>query len=105
MTGIVFYIPEATAISPIDGECIVNAWWAVHPEKGVAFYADRKRPYGMEPFEQDAPSPQCNSVQGTAEHNHKRLYPDCMTKQIPVVFLTHATKEMHRQRKALVAAR
>jgi len=101
MTGIRFYIPEATAATPVDGECIVNHWWTVHPERGVAFYASRKRPYGMEPGERDAPSPQCNFVQFTAEYIQRKFYPDCVTKQIPVVFLGHAVKEMHVQRRAL----
>jgi len=99
MKGIIFYIPESTATTPVDGDCITNHWWTVHPEKGVAFYASRKRPFGMEPGEQDEPSPQCNKNQFTAEHLQKKLYPDCVTKMIPVVFMGHAVKEQHRQRK------
>jgi len=100
VTGIIFHIPEQLATTPTDGPCIVNAWWTVHPDKGVAFYASRKRPYGMEPGEQDEPSPQCNRDRYTAEHIQKRIHPDCETRQIPVVFLGHAIKEMHAQRKA-----
>lgn len=100
MRGLVFHIPEATAATPIEGTAIVNRWWTVHPDKGLTFYATRKRPYGMEPGEQDEPSPQCNSNEYTARHLQQKLYPDCETRLIPVVFMQHAVKEMHRLRKA-----
>lgn len=105
MRGLVFHIPEELAATPTDGPAICNAWWTVHPEKGVTFYTDRKRPFGLEPGEQDEPAPQCNRDQYTAEHIQKRLYPDCTTKQIPVVFIGHAIKEMHVQRKAAAEQR
>jgi hypothetical protein len=70
----------------------------------VAFYTSRKRPFGLEPGEEDEPSPQCNSDRYTAETLQKRIYPDCITKQIPVVYLRHAIREMHRQRKIATAA-
>lgn len=101
MSGIIFYIPEEQATTPANGHCIVNHYWTVRPEKGVAFYASRKRPYSMEPGEQDEPSPQCNSNQFTAEYLQKKMYPDCVTKMIPAVYLGPAIKEMHEQRKAL----
>lgn len=105
MNGIVFYISEALATTPENGTCIVNHWWTVHPEKGVAFYTTRRRPFGMEPGEQDEPSPQCNASQFTAEHIQKRIYPDCVTKKIPAVYMGHAVREMHVQRKALAEQR
>ena len=43
MVGLAIYVPEELATTPIDGDCIANAWWAVHPDHGVVFYADRKR--------------------------------------------------------------
>jgi hypothetical protein len=101
MSGIIFYVPEELALTPINGECIVNHWWTVHPEKGVAFYASRKRPFGLEPGEHDAPSPQCNAAEHTARYLNQKIHPDCETKQLPCVFLGHALKEMHRQRAAL----
>jgi hypothetical protein len=104
MKGIVFFIPEDIATTPAEGHCYVNRWWTVHPEKGVAFYASRKRPFGLEPGEEDEPSPQCTSDQYTAEALQKRMYPDCITKKIPVVFLRPAILEMHRQRKIATAA-
>lgn len=104
MTGIVFYITLATAETPVNGHCIVNHWWTVHPEKGVTFYTTRKRPYGMEPGEQDEPSPQCNANEFTARHITQRLYPGHDVKLMPVVFLGHAIKEMHAQRKAALTS-
>lgn len=105
MSGFIFYIPEDVATTPAEGHAFVNRWWTVHPEKGVAFYATRRRPYGMEPGEQDEPSPQCNSDQYTAEHLQKKIYPCCITKKIPVVFIGPAIKEMHRLRKELADAK
>lgn len=99
MNGIIFYVPESRAVEPAEGHAFVNRWWTVHPEKGLAFYTTRRRSFELESGEQDEPSPQCNSDRFTAEHIQKRLYPDCITKQIPVVFVGHAVKEMHRVRK------
>lgn len=104
MRGIVFYIPEDVATTPAEGHCYVNRWWTVHPEKGVAFYASRKRPYGLDPGEQDEPSPQCNSDECTSRALTARLHPECTSKLIRTVFLGPAIKEMHKQRAALLAA-
>ena len=104
MSGLVFYIPEKLAATPVDGECIVNAYWTVHPTNGVAFYMSRKRPWGLEPGEADEPSPQCNRDRYTAEALQKKIYPEHEVKQIPVVFLRHAAREMHQIRKAATAA-
>lgn len=101
MIGITFYVPEDIATTPAEGHCYVNRWWTVDPERGVAFYASRKRPYGLEPGEEDEPAPQCNSDEYTANELTKRLHPDCIVKRIPVVFLRPAIVEMHKQRKAL----
>ena len=99
MAGIVFFIPEDVATTPADGHCFTNSWWTVHPEKGVAFYCSRRRSFDLEPGEQDEPSPQCNRSQHVAEHIQKKIYPDCITKFIPAVFIGPAITEMHRQRK------
>jgi hypothetical protein len=104
MRGLIFYVPEAMAAEPANGEAIVNAWWTVHPEKGVAFYMDRRRSPFLEPGEREDPSPQCNQEQATAEHIQRRLYPDCITKQIPVVFTAHALREMRRQRELALSS-
>jgi hypothetical protein len=94
-----FFIPFETAITPAEGHCFVDRWWMVHPEKGVAFYATKRRSYELEPGEEDEPSPQCNSSESTARHLQQKLHPDCETRFIPVVFVRHAITEMHRQRR------
>ena len=64
MTGIVFYVPKDVATAPADGPCLVNRWWVVHPEKGIAFYCSRRRPFDLEPGEEDEPSPQFPGAEG-----------------------------------------
>jgi len=99
LAGIVFFISKEMATTPAEGYCIVNRWWTVHPEKGLAFYCSRRRSYELEPGEEEEPSPQCNGDEFTARHLQQHLYPDCSTELIPVVFTYHAIKEMHCQRK------
>lgn len=93
MTGkrFVLYVPEKQAIEPLDGRCIVNSWWVVHPHRGLAFYE-----YGA-----DAPSPQCNV-------DHRVLASACRpgdmyegheAKFIPAVFVEHAVRERARLRE------
>lgn len=105
LSGIVFYVPEEVAATPADGHCFVNRWWTVHPDKGVAFYCARRRPLGLEPFEQDEPSPQCNSNEYTSRELTRRNHPDCIVKFLPAVFLGPAILEMRKQRAALASAR
>ena len=105
MRGIVFHIPADTAVTPIEGHAFVNRWWTVHPEKGVAFYCTRRRGFDLEPGVADEPSPQCNSDEYSCRRIQQSLYPDCETKFLPVVFVGHAIKEMHRLRKELAQAK
>lgn len=100
MSGIIFYIPEDVATTPAEGHCYVNRWWTVHPEKGVAFYCSKRSYFPLEPGEEDEPSPQCNSDEHTARILTQRNHPECTVKQIPVVYLRAAIKEMHTQRLA-----
>lgn len=99
MTGFMFFIPKELATAPAEGHCFVNRWWAVHPDKGVAFYGSRKRPFDMEPGEQDEPSPQCNSCEQTARALAPKLNPECAVEFLPAVFVGPAIKEMLRLRK------
>lgn len=49
------FIPETEATSPTDGQFFIrctDAYWIVHPEKGLTFFDNRRNGYG---------SPQCNS--------------------------------------------
>ena len=104
-TGVIFYVPIEVATAPAEGHCFVNRWWTVHPEKGVAFFCSRKRPYELDPGEQDEPSPQCNSDEYTSRELTRRNHPGCEVKLIPAVFVSPAIKEMHKQRAALAAAK
>lgn len=94
MRGEFIYIPIEEATSPKNGECLVDRWWSVHPEKGVAFYV---RLFG--PMKTDEPSPQCNPNKRVSEHINNKLNPDCEVKQISVVFLAHAQERMGELRK------
>lgn len=100
MKGFIYYIPEDLATTPAEGHCFVNRWWSVHPEHGVAFYADNRRSFFHEPGDEEEPSPQCNSDEFTARELTRRSKPDCIVKFIPAVYLRHAITEMHKQRKA-----
>lgn len=104
-SGIIFYVPEDVATTPADGHCFVNRWWTVHPERGVAFYCSRRSPFGLDPGEQDEPSPQCNQNEYTSRELTRRNHPDCEVKLIPAVFLGPAIREMHRQRAVLTASK
>jgi hypothetical protein len=49
------FLPEQEAVSPSKAGFFmhwVNAWWLVHPDKGLLFYRLGRRGYG---------SPQCNT--------------------------------------------
>lgn len=93
MRGEFFHVPEDLAATPKNGEALVDRWWAVHPEKGLAFYFVPRGYYRSE-----EPSPQCNPDQHTAEVLTKQLNPDHVVKQIPVVFFAHAIKRMRELR-------
>ena len=94
MRGTMFFIPLDVAIAPAEGHCFVNRWWAVHPDKGVAFYAML---FGY--YRSDEPSPQCHSNEHTARHLMARINPECEVMLLPVVYQWPAQKEMLRLRK------
>lgn len=48
---------------------IKNHWWSVHPERGLIFYSNQRRPC------LENASPQCNSSEGTAKYLQEKLYP------------------------------
>lgn len=90
MRGEFFHIAKDLAATPREGECITNRWWAVHPEKGLAFYFLRGRG-GSE-----SPSPQCNQDERVVRHNSERINPGHIIEFVPLVFLEHAEAEMRR---------
>jgi len=87
MEGNIFFVREDIAITPADGMCITNRWWAFHPEKGLAFYYVADGFYGT-----PEPCPQCNNDESTARKLIADLLPDLQVKFVPVVFLAHARR-------------
>lgn len=98
MKGEYFYVPLATAISPINGEALCDHWWSVHPERGICFYFQAT---GYARSEE--PSPQCNPNEGNARRLNAQFKPDHEVQFLPVVFMGHAQKEMHRIRRERAA--
>lgn len=76
------YVPEEVAARPTTGEVIVNNWWIVHPEKGLAFYQGHTNDY----------SPQCNRDRNVADHIQPRLHPDSEVRQVPQVYIVSVHK-------------
>lgn len=101
LNGVIFHVPLDVAQTPKSGEVICDHWWAVHPEKGVAFYANslwNLRAYrepGDEPY---TPSPQCNASEFTMRELIRRGKPDHVAALLPAVFTAHAMTELKRVR-------
>lgn len=75
------YVSLDAATKPRNGECVVDNWWIVHPEKGLAFYKSGKRL-----------SPQCNRSESTAKMLCDRLLGENhghVVVFVPVVYLGH----------------
>lgn len=100
MSGVTFYIPLDIATTPAEGHCFVNRWWAVHPEKGVAWWARL-----LGPSRSEEPSPQCNSDEYTARELTRRSKPDCEVRFLPAVYILPAVREMNRLSKSAAAER
>jgi len=95
MRGVLLHVPLEVATTPANGECLVDRWWAVHPEKGVAFYFV---PFGY--YRSEEPAPQCNPDEHTARALTKRLNPDHEVHQIPAVYMAHAVRAAREYKKA-----
>ena len=96
LSGRFLHVPLELAQQPVDGECLCNRRWSVHPKKGVSFYYT---PFGY--YKSEEPAPQCNAQEFTAKHLAKRLTPDNEVIQLPVVYLTHALRAMRKDREQL----
>lgn len=83
MTGY-FYVPVADLVKPTDGECLCDHWWAVHPERGVAFYFQGHH-VGRAEY-----SPMANRNKDVADMVIPKVLPGHDLKQIPVAFLESA---------------
>jgi hypothetical protein len=96
--GRFFYVPKAIATTPANGDCRVNYWWVVHPEKGLLYY--------YTPFAIDLncrPAEQANKSRDIVEHIMatafgRSCYAGHVIEQIPQVFQYHAFKEMKKDK-------
>jgi len=98
--GTRFWVSIEEASRPATGDCIADHWWSVHPEKGLAFYAQLTGYAASE-----SPSPQCNQSEATARILSGKLYPDCTVQKVPVVFMRHAERAMAALRAQAIDAR
>jgi hypothetical protein len=74
------YMKEEKLIKPKAGRvlCYLDAYWIVHPDKGVLFWKSTPKAKYL--------APQCNQ-NVVAETIKGRLYPWATVKQIPQVFI------------------
>lgn len=75
----VYYLPFEEAETPRSGEVIVDHWWIVHPEHGVAHLGTGERYC----------TPLCNMHEVIVRRIAKNSYPDHEVRQLPLVFLGH----------------
>lgn len=94
--GQVLYVPISLATTPANGRCLVDRYWTVHPERGLAFWFEPKGYYRSE-----EPAPQCNSSEVVCLTMTVRLYPGHECRFVPVVYLAHANREMWRLREQI----
>ena len=69
---------------PRDGECRVNRWWVVHPDKGAAFYAKPGSDRSVGPVEA---VPQCNVSMLFIDELCESMYPGHYSQRIDVAYL------------------
>lgn len=91
------YVPKETAVIPRDGECLVNHWWIIHPEQGLAFYIPTLRA-------QTDPMPQCNKSEEVTRTLAERVYSNHAVEQIPIVYASHAIAVRHALQRAATGA-
>ncbi len=86
------HIPIEAATRPKGHSCHCEQYWAVHPEKGIAYYVlpgTRHNSLNMD----ERLRPQCNSVHDVTY----RLLPEGhVVKYLDVVFDVHAIHEARR---------
>lgn len=77
-----------SASIPTTGYVLVNKYWCVHPDKGIAFYEKSK--FGM--FNLDKLSPQCNSDRRIAEMVVKNMEGHTV-QRIPAVYMSNLNEK------------
>lgn len=96
--GRFFYVPKAIATTPANGDCRVDYWWVVHPEKGLLYY--------YTPFAIGLNcrlAEQANKSRNVVEYIMatafgRSCYAGHVIEQIPQVFQHHAFKEMKKDK-------
>jgi hypothetical protein len=94
MTGRFFHVPEALAIIPKEGRCLVGRYWIVHPEKGLYYYY-----LPMLSGHNDTPCMQANKSWAVTKYimdnaQTKQWYEGHYIKQIECVYEAHAIEIM-----------
>jgi hypothetical protein len=84
-----YFIPLDKLQNPKNGECIVNAYWLVHKERGAVFQK-RREEWGKIPKNFSSCAPLANSSEDIVKHTWETVYrsdPNYEVTQIPVAYL------------------
>lgn len=92
-----FHVPLDVLTTPRSGECVVDSWWMVHPEKGALFCVDR-----WESSLSRVPIPRTNYDERIVR---RFLLSGYEALQIKVAFLSQAFEPMKNAYDAYQAAK
>ncbi len=91
------HVPLDLLQRPISGECLIDAFWMVHPDKGALYVLDdHQASYS------GAVREACNRDERLV---HRFLQADHVVQQIPVAYLAHGARLGEEFRKQLLADR
>ena len=68
---------------PKSGEVMLNKYWCVHPEKGLAYWDRGGRSFSVERY-----SPQCNSSKAVSDRLVS-MHEGHVVEQIPAVYVSN----------------
>jgi hypothetical protein len=72
---------------PCDGEVMLDRYWCIHPDKGIAFW---QRSY-VGSYDLERLSPQCNSDKRVTDHMCAQR-PDHVVQLVPAVYIGNLNK-------------
>lgn len=78
------YVPLEVLQTPITGECLVDRYWMVHPEKGALYTLNEH-----EAYYQGSVRETCNADKRIVE---RFLLPEHEVAQVHVAYLAHGTR-------------
>jgi hypothetical protein len=87
----IFHLSERIATDPAEGECFVNRWWVLHPEHGLTFYCKQQL------------VPLAYKTEKEARSIGTQLFRNFIVRQIRVVYLAHARREMLHHRESFAS--